>query len=91
MKLEPEYQFFNRSNGTVIEIKWKIEGNFFSLPNPDNLSNNMKKIYINGFEVFTFSSVNQLLILCIHAAKHDWNRLSWICDISEMYKISKRY
>ena len=87
MKLEPEYQFFNKNTGTIIEIKWKIEGNFFSLPkNSNKLTEHLEKYDLNGFKVCTFSPINQLLILCIHAAKHDWNRLSWICDISELIK-----
>jgi hypothetical protein len=90
MKFEPEYQFLNRNTGTIIEIKWKIEGNFFSFPNDlDVLSNNLEELNLNGFEVDTFSFVNHLLILCIHAAKHDWKRLSWICDISELLKSQK--
>lgn len=90
MKLEPEYQFFNRNTGTVTEIKWKIEGNFFSLPkNLNILSEHLEKFDMNGFEIHIFSPVNQLLILCIHAAKHDWERLSWICDISELLKLQK--
>ena len=87
MKLEPEYQFYNINTGIVIEIKWKIEGNFFSFPKKSNyLFECLEKFELHGFEVNTFSRVDQLLIACIHAAKHDWDRLSWICDISEMLK-----
>ena len=43
----------------------------------------------NGFSTHIFSPVNHLIILCIHAAKHDWNRLSWICDISEFINSNK--
>ena len=25
-----------------------------------------------------------LLVLCIHASGHYWDRLSWICDVSEL-------
>lgn len=87
MKLESEFQFINKNTGTIIELKWKIEGNFFYLPkNSNNVLKHLEKIDSNGFEICTFSPVNLILILCIHAAKHDWNRLSWICDISELVK-----
>jgi hypothetical protein len=82
MQLEPEYQFINKSNMIIIEIKWKFEGNFFSFL--DSLSSKLTNFDLNGFKVQTFSLVNYLLILCIHCAKHDWNSLSWICDISEV-------
>ena len=91
MKLETEYQFYNRKTGTITEIKWKLEGNFFSFPkNSNNLNEHLEKFDLNGFEVETFSTVDQLLILCIHSAKHDWDRLSWICDISEILKSKEK-
>ncbi len=36
-----------------------------------------------GFILPTFSPESQILILSVHSAKHDWTKLSWICDISE--------
>ena len=29
---------------------------------------------------------DSLLILCVHANKHQWSRLGWICDIAEMLR-----
>lgn len=89
MKLEPEYRFLNKSTHTPVEIKWKIEGNFFSFPHSKTLSYNLEEINLNGYKVDTFSFTTHLLILCIHASKHDWSRLSWICDISELLKSQK--
>lgn len=86
MKLEPEYQFVDKNMDIIIEIKWKYHGNFFSLPEPDILSNELENIDINNYKFPTFSPANQLLILCIHNAKHNWDGLSWICDISEFLK-----
>lgn len=84
MKFATEHQFINRANNSIIEIKWKFAGDFFSFPSKsDILSNNLIEIDINGFKMKTFSPENQLLVLCIHAGKHSWTRLSWICDISE--------
>jgi len=84
MKFEQEYQFINKSNYIIIEIKWKIEGNFFSLPhNFKIIPSKLQQINTNNINISTFSNLDHFLILCIHAAKHDWNRLSWLCDISE--------
>lgn len=41
---------------------------------------------MNNYKFPTFSPANQLLILCIHNAKHNWDGLSWICDLSEFLK-----
>lgn len=89
MELEPEYQFIDKSMNFTLEIKWKYSGNFFSLPEPEILSCELENMDINNFKVSTFSTVNHLLILCIHNAKHDWKRLSWICDISEFLKSNR--
>ncbi len=90
MKLEPEFQLINKNNNAMVEIKWKFQGNFFSLPkNLNLLSDGLEKFEINGFEVETFSVINHILILCIHNAKHNWNNLSWICDVSELLKNQK--
>lgn len=87
MKLDSEYRFINKKTKAKIEINWNFEGTFFSFPDdPGFLFNDFKEIRINGLEFKTFSSVNQLIMLCIHSAKHDWTRLSWICDISEFIK-----
>lgn len=87
MKFEQEYQFINKTTFIIIEIKWKIEGNFFYLPNNfEIIPNKLRQIKLNNIPISTFSSVDHILILCIHAAKHDWNRLSWLCDISEYIK-----
>jgi hypothetical protein len=87
MTLGSGYPFTNKKNNAIIEIKWKVEGDFFSSPqDPNILFKNFKSIKIDFFQFHTFFGVNQLLILCIHSAKHDWSRLSWICDISELVK-----
>ena len=86
MKLEPEYQFIDKNMDIIVEIKWNYHGNFFSLPEPDILSNELENIHMNNYKFPTFSPANQLLILCIHNAKHNWDGLSWICDLSEFLK-----
>lgn len=87
MKFEQEYQFINPKNSIIIEIKWRIEGNFFSLPYSfEVVPTELERINSNNIWINTFSKVDTLLILCIHVAKHDWNRLAWLCDISEFIK-----
>lgn len=84
MKLEAEYIFINKKLGTKIEINWNFEGNFFSFKgDPRLLFDNQIKYNINDFEFLSFSTDNNFLMLSIHAAKHDWTRLSWIMDIAE--------
>ena len=88
--MDSEYRFFNENNNVKSEINWNFEGIFFSFPfNPNFLFEDLISFKFNGFSTHIFSPVNHLIILCIHGAKHDWNRLSWICDISEFIKSNK--
>lgn len=90
LKLDSEYRFINKNTGTKVEINWSFEGLFFSFQtNPSFLFDNLEIFNINGLNFYTFSLVNQLLMICIHCAKHDWNHLLWLCDISEFIKINK--
>jgi len=89
LKTQREYGLMN-ARGIVTEIHWDFHGPFFYLPfEPDFLYNDLKRIDINGLNVSSFTIENLLLILCIHNAKHDWEKLGWICDISELIKNHK--
>ena len=79
-----DYQFNNPQNNTNIEIHWNFIGLSFTYPT-DNFSNpkNLKHIQIHNRDVLSLANEDMLLILCIHASGHLWERLSWICDISE--------
>jgi hypothetical protein len=87
LKFITEHSFINKNNGTIIEIKWRFEGDFISFPtNHYFTSNKSYKQEINGFKLNTFSPESQIQVLCVHSAKHDWKKLSWICDIAEFIK-----
>lgn len=86
MKLITEHLFLS-DNGVSLEIKWRFEGDLFSFSTTtDILSENLNKTDFSGTLVDTFSPENQLLVLSVHSAKHDWSSLSWICDIAEFIK-----
>jgi hypothetical protein len=83
IKFVTEHQFINKDNGVIIEIKWKFEGDFFTFPTkPLFLFENLEIVDIDGLEINNFDKINHIIILCIHAAKHGWMRLSWMGDIA---------
>ncbi len=47
---------------------------------------NMRVIELEGFRFRYFDLPHLLLFGCLHAAKHSFECLKWICDISEMIK-----
>lgn len=88
-KYQREYMFINKSNGVLVEIKWK-------LPTPSLVLNIDPKflfkfeeqiqVKIGTKEIHTLSPDNLLIVLAIHNAGHFWTRLLWLCDISELIK-----
>lgn len=46
-------------------------------------------VKINDYKFKTFNNENLLILLCIHGARHNWSRISWICDVSELIQHHK--
>ena len=81
-----EYKFFNSENGINLEIQWQFQGVSFSISDDLGFTDpeNIEIIKINNKRISSLSPENMLLVLCIHASGHYWDRLSWICDVSEL-------
>lgn len=85
LNMDSEYRFFNDNPAFKAEINWNFEGMFFSFSsNPKFLFEDLECHSFAGITIYTFSPENHILVLCIHASKHDWKCLSWISDISEL-------
>ncbi|GAB6056776.1 hypothetical protein JCM15415_20920 [Methanobacterium movens] len=89
MKLDTEYRFRSISGG-VIELNWDFAGPFYYFPHdPQILFNELIERDLNNFKIKTPNPENEFLMLAIHCAKHNWQRLSWICDIREVLENKK--
>jgi hypothetical protein len=83
-----EYTFDSPGGRNLLEIKWQILPRFycvdFAMP---GLFARAVEIQVNGVTVRTLSHEDLVLVLCVHAAKHAWARLSWLCDLAALAKI----
>ena len=81
-----EYKFFNSETEINLEIQWQFQGVSFSVSDDLGFTDpkNIETIEINNKRISSLSPENMLLVLCIHASGHYWERLSWICDVSEL-------
>lgn len=85
LKTQREYAFINENTGAIVEIHWNFHGAFISLyEEGECLYDNLKIMNLNGYDILGLKMENLILILCIHCANHDWESLSWLCDISEL-------
>ncbi|HEX8183840.1 MAG TPA: nucleotidyltransferase family protein [Blastocatellia bacterium] len=70
-----------------LELQWNIvpRNHSFKL-NDDELWRNLDLINVEGQQVAALSTEDLLLLLCVHASKQSWKRLSWVCDVSELIR-----
>lgn len=68
----------------VVELHWRIVPRYTFASACDELWENLQTVSIAGTQVSTFSPENLLWFLCVHGSKHQWERLSWICDIAQL-------
>lgn len=70
-----------------VELHWRIAPAYFAFPfDLDCLWEDLEPTPLAGTTIRHLSAQELLLILCVHGAKHHWERLSWICDIAELVR-----
>jgi hypothetical protein len=71
----------------VLEIHWSLSESFFSFSyDGEECWPRLRTARLLEREVRAFSPEDELLILCIHGAKHCWARLGWIVDVARFLK-----
>ncbi len=80
------YPFVHKTRLFNIEVHWRLwQSEFGSWMKLDDVWKNVKPVAFNAREsVFTLMGSDLLLYLCAHGSKHQWSRMSWICDINEL-------
>lgn len=88
--LQSAYYVFVRGSGTdlvTVDLQWRMIAESFAFPLDTTCSwERLELVCLAGTTVHSLSSEDLLLVLCVHGAKHFWERLMWICDIAEMIR-----
>ncbi len=76
---------------TRVELHWRLSRIYFSFSldqkrNSREMWKHLETVNIAGSAVRSMPVVDLLLYLCLHGSKHRWDRLLWICDISELIR-----
>jgi hypothetical protein len=80
-----EYQFVRADGGFVVEMQTEVTLRYFPRKlDFDSLEKRLTSISLAGGETLSFSPEDTLILLAVHGAKHFWERLLWIADISEL-------
>jgi hypothetical protein len=84
-KVPGEYVFSQR--GTKLLVELHTERTFRYHPRPLSVKNLFERralVRFDGHDVPALSTEDELLLICIHGAKHFWERLMWIADVAAL-------
>jgi len=84
-KTPGEYAF--RKPGTDLLVEFHTERTFRYHPRPlqiEELFERSAFVTIDGREVPVLSLEDELVLICVHGAKHFWQRLMWIADVAAL-------
>ena len=76
LRHECEQGFTRSHNGILVEIHWRFAQGWFGFPfDLSTRWNNLVEFDLMGCRTWSFSAEDQLLLLCVHGAKHLWSNL----------------
>lgn len=82
-KIPGEYLFTRPGSPQMVELH--TEKTFRYYPRPmriEDLFARQRRVYLEGREVCALSLEDELVLNCIHGAKHFWERLMWSADVA---------
>jgi hypothetical protein len=80
-----QYAFAPSGKRSHVELHTERTLRYFSRPlDLDEINSRVIHLEIGGRNLRTFSVEDQLVMLCVHGAKHFWERLAWIMDIAQL-------
>ena len=83
-----ECVFDGHAGRNVLEVQWAIQPRFYAVDfDMHGLFDRAIKIDIAGQTMKTLGAPDLFLILAVHAAKHVWGRLIWICDLARLMSL----
>jgi Uncharacterised nucleotidyltransferase len=80
-----EYVFGLGAERNLLELQWRIVPRFYSIDfDTRALFERSIELRLEGFAVRTLGAEDLMLVLCVHAAKHEWAQLGMIRDIATL-------
>ncbi|HEV7903902.1 MAG TPA: nucleotidyltransferase family protein [Pyrinomonadaceae bacterium] len=80
--------FTREGRRLIVEIHWRVSARLFSSPlDEQSLWENSGLDSFEGTQIKALAPEDLLLSLCVHGAKHLWERLSWIADIAQLLEV----
>jgi hypothetical protein len=82
-KIPGEYVFRQSSTKLLVEFHTELTFRYHPQPLPvENLFERQARVNIDSHQVPALSPEDELILICIHGAKHFWEQLSYIADVA---------
>lgn len=89
-KIPGEYNF--RQKGSQLLIEFHTERTFRYHPQPlplERIFGRQMRVELDGHAIPALSAEDEFVLMCIHGAKHFWERLSYIADVAALVSRQK--
>jgi hypothetical protein len=78
-----EDEFMRPGSAAMIDLHWELNPAYFGYgPRAAEVWQRSKSRRVEGVELKTLGPVDLVLFLAVHATKHGWINLGWICDFN---------
>lgn len=82
-----DFSLMSQSGGVHTELHWQLFENKYNISILScTVENKCQTVKINGKEIRTLQNELLLVYLCLHGAKHAFERIEWICDIDRLIR-----
>jgi hypothetical protein len=85
--LKPGYEcaFDGAFGHNLLEVQWAIQPRFYAADlDMDGLFDRAITTTVAGYPIKTPCMEDLFVVLALHAAKHVWSRLIWLCDLARI-------
>ncbi|MGH7508119.1 MAG: nucleotidyltransferase domain-containing protein [Gemmatimonadales bacterium] len=80
-------EMFDREGRLPVELHWAFTNGDVAFPlTLADLAPRLRRGRLGSASIPVLSDEDLLLILCVHGAKHRWDRLEWVCGVAELIR-----
>lgn len=77
--------FLRADDGAAVELHWAVSRSYFGFPFAQmQCWERLVPLRLAGARVAALAPEDLLLLLCVHGAKHRWEKLEWVCGVAEL-------
>jgi Uncharacterised nucleotidyltransferase len=84
LPLRRDLGFVHQTTGLPIELHWRLFGNPHAMAEDSIMAASRKVLLTGAMGLHTLGDEDLFAYLCMHGARHWWNRLKWLADVNAL-------